>query len=626
MTCSLTQTLLFCNATEYKDDNTPIQRSSTVIVRRLPPSKPGRGTAQSYVADLQAEGAFGDGSRFGPGASGAAQRDDPRQRGGPTYRGPMSMRFDDRQGSSSATPAPSATPQPALPSSITEQNSDEAAGIAAMFQATTDQWDATQQQMAHATYRSRGGGPSRGGPPSARGGFAPRGGGPGHGGAEHFHSDRPPPIGYICFRCGQKGHWIQECPTNQDPEWDNKPRFKRTTGIPKSMLKTVEQPTDEQRQAGVMITADGTYVVAQVDSATWEKERAQGVKALSKSDVYQAVPSDNSLACPLCSKLLRNAVQTPCCSTRFCEECIQTHLLEHDFACAECDRRIADLGNLKRDDETRRKVEQYVQDAVEKSEGELKEREEKEEEEAKKRKEEEEKATAAAAAAAAQSSQEASKELGKDTNGGATAEASNAAGSTNMPANVPMVAFNPQLVQQLVMTLSNPALPPPMRMMFQTQLQAQQMAFMRMQQGGQGAGANGGGMMMGGQQQQQQQQGHNPMMMGGGGGGPGQFGFQGNGNGMPVRPQQQWRGPQMGMGGMGGGMNMGMSGQGPMMQHQQQQNGMHNRGRIAGGRPPQYGQNMGGMKRGREADFVELGGGGSGGSGGEDGHKAARMA
>lgn len=202
-----------------------------------------------YVADLQADG--GESSRFGGPQGGPGGRDD-RNRG-PSYRGPMSMRFDDRnpqrESSSSATPAP----PPSIPSTITDQNKDEAASIAAMFQATTDQWDATQEKMAQATFRSRGGAPHRGGPPRN---FTPR---------DNPHPDRPPPIGYICYRCGQKGHWIQECPTNQDPDWDNKPRFKRTTGIPRSMLKTVEAPTDEQRQAGVMITADGTYVVAQVD-------------------------------------------------------------------------------------------------------------------------------------------------------------------------------------------------------------------------------------------------------------------------------------------------------------------------------------------------------------------------
>lgn len=546
---------------EFKDDNTSIPRSSTVIVRRLPPSKPGRGTAQMYVVDLQGDGGYGGGesSRFGPSASGmmpsARGSEQDRNRGGASYRGPMSVRFDDRGRDASTQ---SAIPQiaPVLPNSVMEQNAGEAAGIAAMFQATTDQWDATQQQMANATYRSRGGGTGfRGG---GRGGvnFTSRGGGAGGASDHHPYSDRPPPVGYICYRCGQKGHWIQDCPTNKDPEWDNKPRFKRTTGIPKSMLKTVQAPTDEQRQAGVMITADGTYVVAQVDNATWEKERNQGVKVLSKSDVYQSVPSDSSLACPLCSKLLRSAVLTPCCSTKYCEECIQTHLLEHEFHCAECEKRIADLGNLKRDDETRKRVETHVQEAVERSEAEIREREEKEEAEAKAKAQQEEddeserrkKAEAEATGGEiAQARDEQGLPAAQTSGTKDGVDAAPALSMTDMPANVPMVAFNPQLVQQLVMTISNPQLPPPMRMMLQTQLQAQQMAFMRMQhQGAQHPqGVHGGaslGMMMG----NSDMPGNLMIMMGRGGTNDG-----GPWNGSRMQQQQNWRSP-MGMGPAGG--------------------------------------------------------------------------
>lgn len=68
------------------------------------------------------------------------------------------------------------------------------------------------------------------------------------------------------YRAVNSGHWIQECPTNNDREWDNKPRIKRTTGIPRSFLKTVEQPTDGNLTQGVMVTPEGGYVIAQPDT------------------------------------------------------------------------------------------------------------------------------------------------------------------------------------------------------------------------------------------------------------------------------------------------------------------------------------------------------------------------
>ena len=117
-------------------------------------------------------------------------------------------------------------------------------------------------------------------------GFGGRGTGKPHVPQAHHHHqpDRPLPPSYVCYRCGQKGqlmyflslllvslilskgHWIHDCPTNNDREFDNKPRIKRTTGIPRSFLKTVDHPNNGQLAQGVMVTPEGGYVIAQPDS------------------------------------------------------------------------------------------------------------------------------------------------------------------------------------------------------------------------------------------------------------------------------------------------------------------------------------------------------------------------
>jgi hypothetical protein len=48
-----------------------------------------------------------------------------------------------------------------------------------------------------------------------------------------------PPQGYICFRCGQSGHFIYDCPTNGDPafNFNRKVQPQMNLGIPKIFLK-----------------------------------------------------------------------------------------------------------------------------------------------------------------------------------------------------------------------------------------------------------------------------------------------------------------------------------------------------------------------------------------------------
>eukprot|EP00958_Prasinococcus_capsulatus_P020829 scaffold2756_cov376-Prasinococcus_capsulatus_cf.AAC.2 len=61
-----------------------------------------------------------------------------------------------------------------------------------------------------------------------------------------------PPPGYICFRCNQSGHWIQNCPTNGDPDYDVK-RMKFPVGIPRTFLSANTE--------GTLVLPDGSTAV-----------------------------------------------------------------------------------------------------------------------------------------------------------------------------------------------------------------------------------------------------------------------------------------------------------------------------------------------------------------------------
>jgi len=79
------------------------------------------------------------------------------------------------------------------------------------------------------------------------------------------------------------------------------------------------------------------------------------------------MPSDPALACPICHKLLRDAVKTPCCSKTFDEECIQTHLLESDFVCPSCHAKVASLDRITPDTAARDRVRRHIEEEIAKS-------------------------------------------------------------------------------------------------------------------------------------------------------------------------------------------------------------------------------------------------------------------
>lgn len=60
-------------------------------------------------------------------------------------------------------------------------------------------------------------------------------------------------------------------------------------------------------------------------------------------------------------------MKTPCCNKNYCEECIQTHLLERDFVCPNCAKKIPSLDKLIVDKPARTRVADYIEKAIEES-------------------------------------------------------------------------------------------------------------------------------------------------------------------------------------------------------------------------------------------------------------------
>lgn len=218
--------------------------------------------------------------------------------------------------------------------------------VKALFSLTTAQWQQKQEEMANETRV-----------------HIP--------GSKPFNKkqnvpDGEPPHGYICYRCGKKGHYIQACPTNDDPNYENKNRIKRTTGIPRSMLKKIDQSEidnlDDAQRQNLMVNADGEYVFAQADEKAWKQhlERKKAADAAQKeTDQGDKELHSRGIECSIDKRLFVNPMKTPCCGKTYCNDCIENALLESDLTCPGCETENISLESLKPDTDVIQKIKDY---------------------------------------------------------------------------------------------------------------------------------------------------------------------------------------------------------------------------------------------------------------------------
>lgn len=149
---------------------------------------------------------------------------------------------------------------------------------------------------------------------------------------DKYHGQsRVPPPSYICHRCNKPGHYIQFCPTNDDPNIQVV-KVRKATGIPKSFLKQ----TDDFIEGGVLLPTGG-YATVMVNDQEFDK--------LVSRDKPRIIPS--GLSCPICKRLFESAVLIPCCGVSYCDGCVTRSLVEDTkMHCPNCKKKLATLDNL----------------------------------------------------------------------------------------------------------------------------------------------------------------------------------------------------------------------------------------------------------------------------------------
>uniref|UniRef100_A0A3Q1BUV3 Retinoblastoma binding protein 6 n=1 Tax=Amphiprion ocellaris TaxID=80972 RepID=A0A3Q1BUV3_AMPOC len=144
------------------------------------------------------------------------------------------------------------------------------------------------------------------------------------------------PMNYTCYRCGNTGHHIRNCPTSGDKNFEAPLRIKKSTGIPRSFMVEVDDPT----MKGAMLTNYGRYAIPAVDAEAYaigKKEKPPFIPQEQSKSEDEDDPIPEELLCLICGDLLSDAVVIPCCGNSYCDDCIRTTLLDsEDHDCPTC--------------------------------------------------------------------------------------------------------------------------------------------------------------------------------------------------------------------------------------------------------------------------------------------------
>lgn len=183
----------------------------------------------------------------------------------------------------------------------------------------------------------------------------------------------PPPANYTCHRCGQAGgkpesHWIWECPTNEDP--DHMKKVRTAKGIPRDFLRKVAtiEEAQELSPGGVTFTLpghSGHYILAHQSSLEDKKlrvgETVQEKVVTAYTDGAKRV--GESLKCPLCHQMFRQATLSPCCGATFCGDCVIDRLAKSDSVensrCPGCGKEVL-AHQLISNEDIRKQVEEIT--------------------------------------------------------------------------------------------------------------------------------------------------------------------------------------------------------------------------------------------------------------------------
>lgn len=163
----------------------------------------------------------------------------------------------------------------------------------------------------------------------------------GEGLANQQATNNVPRGGYRCHRCGDAGHFIQDCPQGTGEESG---KVRQARGLPKAFLQVVSEEEAAKAGSGAFISAEGQLVVLKSASVE-ERLRLVGPSndvAIQRFFGQAAADARAALTCFLCQDIVREPTITPCCGELFCRQCLLKHLdrtftsVDGSIAAMEC--------------------------------------------------------------------------------------------------------------------------------------------------------------------------------------------------------------------------------------------------------------------------------------------------
>ena len=157
--------------------------------------------------------------------------------------------------------------------------------------------------------------------------------------------------GYRCHRCGEGGHFIQDCPQGEDGKGG---KVRQARGIPRAFLETISE-ADAAKAGGAFVSAEGGLVVMKSAS---KEERLRLVGPSVDVELQRAFGKSweevkKSISCFLCGEVAKIPTSTSCCGELFCRDCILRHLdrtvvaIDDDsLECPNCDRKDISSADL----------------------------------------------------------------------------------------------------------------------------------------------------------------------------------------------------------------------------------------------------------------------------------------